>query len=47
MSSRKSLPLTWRLLGAKPVKGIYLREYPINEREQIQYWFPEAEIHLQ
>jgi hypothetical protein len=42
----KSLPVTWRFLGAKPVTSISLKFVRLEEGdlEQIRASFPEAEI---
>src|SRR4051812_30476397 len=42
----KSLPTTWRLLGARPVTSISLKYVRLQDgdREQIRASFPEAEI---
>ena len=41
-----SLPLTWRILGVKPVASMELHGLPLSEREKLQGLFPEAEIRI-
>jgi hypothetical protein len=43
----KTLPIMWRVLGVKSVQFIELHDTytPDEDRERINAWFPEAEIH--
>jgi hypothetical protein len=42
----RSLPLSWRIAGAKPVREIYL-DWVLcrDEQEQVRQLFPDAEVH--
>lgn len=40
----KSLPIMWRILGVKSVQRLELQGVSEEDKKNIRFWFPEADI---